>query len=389
MKEMMSGVRMAWHLPTGHLALLDMEGNLLVAPVNDELELTAPPIPVEQGIGLPQPSVAVSRAGVLTYLGQEDGAVLHRPIWVDRAGRVEPVDPDWTFNPMVAGDNPGLAISPDGSRVAVGVASEVGDPGDIFIKRLPDGGFSRLTTDPGPEIRPRWEANGRYVTYVSLDQAIGASLVRRRADGIGDPELLVRLGDGTGVGIFEGLSSSDGWRLVRSGAGVFNNSVDILALAPGEDTVSVRVDSEFQETSLARSPDGRWLAYTSNETGRDEVYIRSFPDLSLAREQVSTDGGQAPVWSRSGDELFFVNDAGELVSVEMGSGSEVLGARRSLFTLPEGVLLTPFYAMYDVDVGDDRFMMLQEVAGSGSTGASPIVVLNWFDEIARRLEAGR
>jgi serine/threonine-protein kinase len=387
-KEVLRGVAMAWHLPTGHLALMDQEGNLSVAPVNAEMELTAPPTPVVQGIGTSPPHAAISPAGVLTYVAGENDAALYRPVWVDRSGRVEAVDPDWTVNPWVGGDNPGLAISPDGSRVAMGVTDEAGGTGDIFIKRLPDGGFSRLTTDPLPQIRPRWEADGRYVTYLTLDDRGGSAMVRRRADGIGGPEELVRLVDDGQAAIFEGLSSSDGWRIVRVGAGVFNNSVDILAVAPGEDTVSLRVDSEFQETSVARSPDGRWLAYTSNETGRFEVYIRSFPDLSIAREQVSTAGGQAPVWSRSGEELFFVSDAGELVSVEIGSGTDVLGARRTLFRIPEGVLLTDFYALYDVDVGDDRFMMLQRVAGSGSSGASPIVVVNWFDEIARRLGAG-
>ncbi len=183
------------------------------------------------------------------------------------------------------------------------------------IKLLPDGAFSRLTTGRDEQARPRWEADGRYVTYIAADSASGglqSDPVRRRADGIGEVELVASLDRP----ILEGIITSDGWRIVRVGNAVLNNEVDIVAMAPSEDTVSVRLASGFREAALAPSPDGRWLAHTSDETRRWEVYLRSFPDPTITRAQVSPTGGQAPVWSRDARELFFVNADRELVSRE-------------------------------------------------------------------------
>ena len=162
--------------------------------------------------------------------------------------------------------------------------------------------------------------------------------------------------------------------------------MDIGLIAPGEDTVSVEIGSEFMETAIALSPDGRWLAHVSDETGRGEVYVRSFPDPTLFKEQISTAGGSQPLWGRTGRELFFLKEDRELVSVDVSLGDDFrVGNRRPLFTVPGEMFLLEkdYYAMYDVDVDDQRFMMLRAIEGE-ETGRL-VLMLNWLDELKAQL----
>ena len=124
----------------------------------------------------------------------------------------------------------------------------------------------------------------------------------------------------------------------------------------------------------------------SDETGRAEVYVRSFPDPTVFKEQVSTAGGVQPVWGRSGRELYFVNEDREMVAVEVTPGDALqVGDRTPLFTIPDDVLLleNDFYAMYDVDVDEQRFMMLRALEG-GEAGRT-VLMLHWLDELKEQL----
>jgi serine/threonine-protein kinase len=383
------GLTFARESSSGDLVGVDAQGNLLAAPFDAaKLEVTGPFVTVAEGLQVnPAMHWALASAGPLVYLASGSGADLYQPVWVDRVGGVEPVDPDWVLNPLTGGNNPGFSISPDGSRVAMGVgiaAPDGGDPGDVYVKQLPTGPFSRLTTESGEQARPRWTPDGRAVTYISLvDEGLTttSALMSRRADGIGAPEALAS----PPRAVMEGLLTSDGWRVLRLGNAVID-SARIGAMAPGEDSVSVQIGSGFVETAFAVSPNGRWLAHESDETGRREVYVRSFPDPTLQKVPISTQGGAQPVWGRTGRELFFVNGNREMVAVEVlpGDGFRV-GERTTLFTIPEEVFLNEedFYALYDVDVDDQRFMMLRAIEEVGS--AKLVLVLNWLGELEERL----
>ena len=161
---------------------------------------------------------------------------------------------------------------------------------------------------------------------------------------------------------------------------------DIYAIRPGVDSVAVPLEvTEFQEVSISLSPNDRWLAYVSNNTGRDEVYVRPFPpDAGSGLVQVSTDGGLDPVFAHNGRELFYRNGANELVAVQFtGDPTFVAGQQEVLFPM-DGYLTASAHAMYDVSPDDRRFVMLR--IGDEETAASELIlVTNWFEELRQRM----
>ena len=172
--------------------------------------------------------------------------------------------------------------------------------------------------------------------------------------------------------------SPDGeWLAIREGN---TNAADILvASLQGEDrTPRPFVQTSFVERALAISPDGRWLAYVSDEAGRDEVYVRAFPQ-SAGQVQVSVNGGQAPRWAPDGDELFYRTASGiTAATVETETAFRVTG-RNVLFE--DDYQSSIYYAHYDVDPRSGRFLMLKGEQVSGEI----IVVANWFEELRRRM----
>jgi Tol biopolymer transport system component len=212
-------------------------------------------------------------------------------------------------------------MSPDGKRLAVKILSDAGD--DIWITELDQGPLSRLTFHGERELRPGWTPDGRSVTFVS-DRAGQQDVYVKRADGTGPAELLLDLD----VPIWEASWSPDGtWLIVRVG-GAAEAQRDILGIRPGTDSVPVQLAAtEFQETAPTLSPDGRWLAYASDETGQQEVYVRPFPETEGGKWQVSTDGGRSPLWAHSGRELFYLNGAGEMVAAQVVTEPSFSGTR--------------------------------------------------------------
>ena len=147
--------------------------------------------------------------------------------------------------------------------------------------------------------------------------------------------------------------------------------------------------STFDENAAALSPDGKWLAYESNETGVDEVYVRPFPDTDAGKWQVSTAGGAAPVWGHSGRELFYVGQQGGrkmMVAAIDTRPSFSVRERRALFPLGAEYHIDLWYASYDVTPDDQHFLLARVVgSGDGSEAARLIVVENWFEELRERV----
>jgi serine/threonine-protein kinase len=289
---------------------------------------------------------------------------------------VSAIDPEWRFDP---GGNPGVSLSPDGARLAVTIMGDV--TGDIWVKELPQGPLTRLTFGSGQEIGPRWTADGR-VTYVSVQEGPGA-LHARLPDGTGSADLLLS----HERQIWEGILSDDGeWVIARVGTRLSvagqAPGMDVIGMRPARDTeATVSIATEFDEKGVMLSPDGRWLAYVSDETGRNEVYVRPFPGVDAGKTTVSVNGGVMPLWSRSGEEIFYVSQR-EMVAARI-STVPAFGVRSREVLFPMSPFpLTSDYTLHDIAPDAQRFVMLRR---EETPGRELMLVLNWFEELEARV----
>ncbi len=234
---------------------------------------------------------------------------------------------------------------------------------------------------------PRWRPGTRSVAFLSARNG-DFDIWSRAADGTGEPELLL---DPEG-NIADFTWSPDGEWLLVDVAG----ADDILAFRPGvDDEPRVLLGEPYEETEPAVSPDGRWIAYASDETGRLEVYVRPFPDVDSGRWQISSEGGRNPQWAHGGNEIFFHQPvAGTpmwVAAFEAASGF-VSGTPRVLFDPPPGWAgSVSTGSTYDVAPDDQRFLIATSgltggVAGEDGDAASPVTVLvNNFFEVLRQV----
>jgi eukaryotic-like serine/threonine-protein kinase len=393
--SVMAGAVLGLYVPTGHLVYTRGDGAAFAVPFDlGSLALRGSPVPVLDSVLVVNgiyPVLGVSPSGTLVM---RQGAALsllqrYQMVWVDRRGLETPVDTTWTVRFISFGANAGWALSPDGTRLAIGLATDAGD--DIWVKQLPHGPVSRVSYDSAAEYRPRWMPNGRDVMFASNRRGEGAGgLYRRAANGTGADSLILRA-DG---GVFEGAWSPDGrWLVYRTGGTIGQvGGRDIVGIRPGVDTAPVPViATQYDEEAIAISPDGRWLAYESNETGRTEVFVRTFPNTEAGKWQVSNGGGVAPLWAKNGRELFYVNANRDMVAVPVSGVTDPgLGEGRVLFHLRDEWYLgsQEFYTPYDV-APDGRFLMARGVVAMSNTRAPLIVVDNWFQELRARVAGGR
>src|SRR5690606_19625399 len=280
--QVVAGASKGVYVPTGHVVFVRPDGALLAAAFDlGSLTIKGSPVPILDSIAVIDrqiPLMAVSQSGTMvTRVGATLSLLREYTIgWVDRNGRETPVDPGGTFRLTQFGDNVGWALSPDGTRLAIGLSTDAGD--DIWVKQLPRGPLSRVSYENAAEFRPRWMPDGVSLMFGSNRSGPGTGgLYRRPANGTG-AESLIRRATG---GVFEGAWSPDGrWLLCRTGGVVGQaGGRDIVGIRPGVDTAPVPiVATPYDEEAIALSPDGRWLAYESNETGRTEVFLRPFPD---------------------------------------------------------------------------------------------------------------
>jgi serine/threonine-protein kinase len=169
---------------------------------------------------------------------------------------------------------------------------------------------------------------------------------------------------------------------------------DISVVRVGQDSLPrpLVASSQFDESTITLSPDGKWLAYESTETGASEVYLVPFPNVDGGKWQVSTTGGRAPLWARNARELFYVNAARELVVVPVtfGGPAPAFGARAPLFRLRDDLYLADLerYTPFDISPDGRRFIMARRVAVQEAQVVPIVVTENWFDEL-RRVVGGR
>jgi hypothetical protein len=214
------------------------------------------------------------------------------------------------------------------------------------------------------------------VTFSSTPEKGAIDLWTKRADGSAQAVLQFH----ENRNLYAARWSPDGkWLIFQTDVGS-HGSVGIFAIRPGIDTAPARlVGTTFSEMSPALSPDGRWLAYTSNETGENEIYVVPFPNTGAAKWAISAGGGTEPLWSHRGSELFYRDSSGNLVGVEVNSNPTFsLGRSATLFPAA-GFASLQFTPQYGVAPDDRRFLMIRPLAAS--VPDKLIVVENWFEEL--------
>jgi len=353
------------YVAAGYLLYADPEGTVRAVPFDAEhLRVTGDPTVVLQGIrvgfnGAAKMAVSLNGA-MVTTIGQSGERTLEL---VDRRGVAERL-------PVPAGRYAYPRFSPDGRQVAVAVGDLASN---IWIFNWRQGTLTRLTSDSGAS-RPAWAPDGKRIVF-SRVQGRTADLRIINADGSAPAESLLTV---PGLQILQSHFTPDGRALVVRTSG-----------PSGRDLWRVPLDSTRVLRSLLHgpadvngatlSPDGRWMAYVSRESGRPEVYVRPYPAMG-ARYQVSLEGGLEPVWSPQGDEIFYRNASAMLsAAVRTSSGFEVLG-RTTLFADP-ACLLGPFEPQYDVAPDGGRLLVVRLLGNTTGLG----ITLNWFEN----LRAGR
>ena len=365
----------AGYVPTGHLVY--MRGGTLFAVPFDvrRLAVTGSEAPVIEGISsLGSQDIgdyAFSGSGLLVYLaGQQAGKTVLA--WADRKGVVQPAS---VAQPWGTG-----RLSPDGRRVANEIQTSSGGSGDIWIYELERKTLTRLTFE-GSNQYPIWTPDGRRVTFGSmLSGKHGISWVP--ADGSGRAELLVA----TDAAAIPSSWTPDGKFLVYSQPGPNKNNQLWVLPAPGTDGAGkahLLHDAPFSETAAQISPDGRWVAYVSSESGASDVYLQPFPGPG-GKLRISTQGGHAPRWSHNGRELFYWSGQGtaDLMRVEIQTAPTFrAGLPETLFGLPIGTT-------WDV-APDGQHFLIEQIPGAEDGGRRLEAVVNWFDELRLRAPAKR
>jgi len=373
---LMNGTQ-ARYSPSGHLLYVTENGTLMAVPFDQNKMRTAgEPTAIAEGMHIGfvgSIDVAISRTGTLLYVpgvGQGNSELA----WVARDGKAQPVDAAWQ------GYFRYPSISPDGTRLAVNLSEA--SRSHVWIKQLDRGPSLKLTFDGTTNSHPSWTPDGRSVTYYSSATQSGpvnSDLWTKRADGSAQAVLQLHYGRA----LSEALWSHDGrWLVIRTSAGA-DGAGDILAIRPGIDTVPTPLEAtKFSEYSPTLSPDDRWLAYSSNETGRDEVYVVPFPNTGTAKWPVSTRGGSEPLWSHHGNELFYRDASGNMISVTVSTSPTFsTGEARVLFSANR-YIANPQHRQYDISRDDRRFLMVGLIGGNSSDKL--IVVDNWFEELKAR-----
>ena len=323
-------------------------------------------IQVAESFGSATANFDVSQTGTLVYVAPTRQR-LRTLVWVDRKGREQPVG-------AAVGYYIYPRISPDATRVALDVG---GANRDIWVWNLEREVMTRITDGPTEDMMPAWSVDGKRILFASDPEGV-FNVFARSSDGSGPSTRVFR-----GPDNYMPFVSADAGRLLVFVQGPTARSGDVAVLTLEEPVrIQPLIHTEYREGNADVSPDGRWVAYQSDESGRNEIYIRSFPIVDQRKELVSRDGGTQPLWGPAGSgELFYRALDGSVNAVSVRFTPDlIVGTTTNLFPNRSYATTTAGAWMYDVSPRDGRFLMLKEPSG----GASPIsVVVNWFDELTR------
>jgi serine/threonine-protein kinase len=359
------------YLPSGHLVFVH-EGTLWAAVFDlSRLEVSGTPVPTFSGVRVDTEGgavhAAVSDAGLLAFVPVST-AFLRQLVWVDRNGVETPVGA-----PPRVYSNP--RVSPDGSQIVVTMR----DGGqDVFVLDITRGTLRQLTYDPTANYVAMWLDRERLAYSAQTEGA--SNVFVQKADGSESARQVTK-----GAQIFP-----------FTGAGTTVFGTQQRSTAGGADNVLVKIDSSEPprllaptpniEMNPAISPDGRWLAYQSNRSGRHEIHVRPFPHVDRSEVQLTSDGGTRPVWARDNRELYYWVQEGATASIRairVGPGApSSWGLAREVAKGSYAWVSTdtPY------DVWGDRFLVMKAFVPAGAPARHEIVfVQNWMEELKRLL----
>lgn len=376
-KDLLPGIVIRY-LPNGYLLFNPPDITAIYAIPFDpnKLEVKGKAVSILEDVAY----AGISDSGTLVYTPissqtsarPESGLTL---VWVDRGGKEEPLGtpPNYYWYPK---------LSPDGNRVAVSVGSL---SMDIWIWDTVRKNLINLTLEKTREMLPIWSPDGKRIVYWA--DTAGASpngVFIKPADGSGEAEKLISAPNGQ---LHPFSWSSDGKALLMQDMVTWMN-LDVSMLSMEEDyTKTPLLQSERAESQPQFSPDGKWIAYTSDESGRNEVYVRPFPDVTGSRSKISTQGGTSPLWSpQGGRELFYLSEDNRVMAVAVGKEPELgFGTPKMLFK-SEYLGFGPYRGTpWDIHPDGKKFLMIKRpmIASSADeiVRSRITVVLNWFEEL--------
>ncbi|MEE9263851.1 MAG: protein kinase [Vicinamibacteria bacterium] len=366
------------YVPSGHVVYVN-QSTLFAVPFDlGKLEVTGSPAPVVQEVSWDVAhggaQFGFSDTGRLAYVGGDDTLPEYPVVWVDAQGRAAPL---WQERGSYA--NPRL--SPDGTLLSLTVLRD--GNWDIWVYDLEREVSTRLTFDEASDTEQIWSPDGEYLVF-SSDRDGADNLYRKRADGSGELERLTE----SPVAEWATGWSSDGRFITYIKS---ENAFDLWVIPlEGDRKPELFLSTPFVEANGAFSPDGRWLAYGSNESGRWEVYVRPFPSRG-GKWQVSDGGGAYLRWSRDGRRLFFRTDEGLMAaSVDTAGDTFRAGKPQLVFqgAFRGGIggigLAGNSFADYDVTADGRRFVMFPAPKDSGQRNHPHVtLVTHWFDDLRR------
>ncbi len=317
--------------------------------------------------GVDRAVFSVSSGEVLvTQTGK--GVSISQLTWFDRSGK-----PAGTVG--MAGSYNNLRLSPDGRSVATDQTDPDGRKIDIWVHELARGTARRLTFDPGSDQAPVWSPDGKQILFNS-NRKLGIQLTLKNADGSGHDDQVTDPGTSNSVLV-------NAWDWSRDGRYVlFKKGNELWYLSWPQRVTKPLLLAKWTVRNAQLSPDGRWMTYASNETGRMEIYVSPFPS-GAGKWQVSSAGGEEPRWRHDGKELFYVSAEGKMMAVSVTTGATFeAGSPVALFqTHRRPPVTSQDVFSYDVSGDGQRFLIITKV---DEANAAPLsILLNWSSEMEK------
>ena len=373
----------------GHLTWVH-GGTLFAAPFDlTTLAVTGPAVPVVPGVvssaitGIAQ--VEVSHTGTLVYLpGGEDANAAAPLDWLTRDGKTTPL----RATPANWGE---VQIAPDGRRLAFSLSQDAENL-DVWTYDAAREALTRLTADPSVDRNPVWTPDGQRLVYASLRSGTAYNLYWQRADGSGDATRLTTSPNPQLPGSWHPSGRFLAFQETRPQTGP-----DLLILPVEGDeasgwkpgTPTVFLSGSYGESQPRFSPDGRWLAYQSNESGVVEIYVRPFPGPG-GRWQISTGGGTTAVWSRARHELLYLAPAGRIMGVPYTVAGDAFQAEKPRVWSDTPIQVRPNNAGASFDLHPDGARVAMAPATEATAGPTHVtLIFNFFDELRRLAPLGK